>query len=249
MIVTDLIEAVKEKAEGKRIKDLRVGLGYTAVLLDDDKCGLAYTFRNELGPCCCVCSEGGKIKEKKTIDIIQWAMSDNLVKSSIGIATINALLQDNVKEYNCSNVFEVLDIGAKDTLGVIGDFKPLTKGKGKKAKKLYVFERRESREDNYYSSNMINEYLPKCDIVVITSTSIINKTFDEIVKYCTKARQVAMVGPTTPLCPKVFKKYKIDILAGVLIEKPLKVLEIVSEGGGTKNFNDSVKQIYLEKLE
>lgn len=245
MITDNLIEVVKEEAEGKRIKDVRVGIGYTAVLLDDNKCGLAYTFRNELGCCCSVFSKGGIVKGQECSDVIQWAKADNLVQAAIGVATINALLQKNIGNYNCDNVFEVLDIGCDDTLGVIGDFGPLVNGKGKKAKKMYVFERRDIEGENYYSDDSINEHLPKCDIVVITSTSIINKTFDEIIKYCNKARQVAMVGPTTPLCPSVFNKYKIDIIAGALVSKPSKLLDIVSQGGGTKNFGNSVEQIYI----
>lgn len=246
MITDNLIETVKGKAEGKKIKDVRVGIGYTAVLLDNNKCGLAYTFRNELGCCCSVFSKGGTVKGQNCSDIIQWAKADNLVQGAIGVATINALLQEDIDEYKCDNIFEVLDITDEDTLGVIGDFKPLTKGKGKKAKKMYVFERNVKEGGIYYSDDSISEYLPQCDIVVITSTSIINKTFDDIINYCKNARQVAMVGPTTPLCPSVFNKYKIDIIAGVLVLQPLKILDIVSQGGGTKSFGDSVKQIYIK---
>ncbi|WP_026895657.1 DUF364 domain-containing protein [Clostridiisalibacter paucivorans] len=246
MILDSLITVVEKSARGKRIKDVRAGLGYTAVLLDNNSCGLAYTFRNELGPCCSAFGRAGEIKGIDCTEAIKWSKSRNLVQSAIGVATINALLQNRVKEYECDNVFKVLDIGVNDVLGVIGDFKPLTNGRGKSAKKMYVFERKTSNTDNYYPDHSISEHLPKCDIVVITSTSIINKTFDNIIEYCKGARKVAMVGATTPLCTEVFSKYKIDILAGVLVLNPIKLLDIVSQGGGTKHFDNNVKQIYID---
>lgn len=243
MIIDSLIELAQEKTTDKIIKDLRLGLGYTAVLLSDDKCGLAYTFRNELGPCCSVFDQAGSIKGRDCKEVIQWAKSDNLVQATMGLATINALLQEEDKDYKDGNLFDVIDIRDTDTLGVIGDFGPLTRGKGKNAKKMYIFERKEGK--NYYPYESIDQHLSKCDIIVITSTSIINKTFDSIIRYCKQARQVIMVGPTTPLCPDMFKDYGVNILAGVFVKKPLKVLNVVSQGGGTKNFGNSVQQIYF----
>jgi uncharacterized protein (DUF4213/DUF364 family) len=40
-------------------------------------------------------------------------------------------------------------------------------------------------------SSAIPEYLPRCDVVIITATSIINHTFDDIVPYCKNARGFA----------------------------------------------------------
>ena len=47
MITNEMRELLAEKARQRVIRDLRIGLGYTAVLLDDGACGLAYTFRDE----------------------------------------------------------------------------------------------------------------------------------------------------------------------------------------------------------
>jgi len=52
MIVDELIEYASGMVQGRKIADVRAGLGYTAVMLEDGACGLAYTFRNELGSCC-----------------------------------------------------------------------------------------------------------------------------------------------------------------------------------------------------
>jgi uncharacterized protein (DUF4213/DUF364 family) len=39
MIIERLISAALEKAAGRRIRDARVGIEYSCVLLEDDSCG------------------------------------------------------------------------------------------------------------------------------------------------------------------------------------------------------------------
>ena len=47
MITDELLNSLAEKAQHRLVEEVRIGLGYTAVLLDDGACGLAYTFRDE----------------------------------------------------------------------------------------------------------------------------------------------------------------------------------------------------------
>jgi uncharacterized protein (DUF4213/DUF364 family) len=43
MIVDDLLRAAREELAERTVADVRIGLGYTAVVLDDEGCGLAGT--------------------------------------------------------------------------------------------------------------------------------------------------------------------------------------------------------------
>ena len=52
MLIDALIKAAEKQAAGKKLLDLRLGLGYTAALLDDGSARLAFTFRRELGNQC-----------------------------------------------------------------------------------------------------------------------------------------------------------------------------------------------------
>jgi uncharacterized protein (DUF4213/DUF364 family) len=47
VIIDELVELLSEKAQHRVVRDVRIGLGYTAVVLDDGACGLANTFRDE----------------------------------------------------------------------------------------------------------------------------------------------------------------------------------------------------------
>lgn len=247
MVLDSLINKVSEKAAERKIEDVRIGLGYTAVLLDNGSCGLAYTFRNELGPCCCVLKEGGELKSLKADNIINWVKEANLAKSAIGLAAINALLQEKDMDYKCGNIFNVAQLTPNDVVGVIGDFGPYLKKVRKQVKDMYVFEKKVNDVKGYmYPEELIDEYLPKCDVAIITSTSIINKTFKNIIEKCQDAREIIMVGPSTPLYPELFKKYNVTYLAGVIVNDTERVLDIVSQGGGTRSLKDSVKQACIE---
>ena len=70
MIINELVDYAVSMANNRKIKDFRAGLGYTAVILDDFSCGLAYTFRNELGSHCGTISEAGSIIDRAVSEAI-----------------------------------------------------------------------------------------------------------------------------------------------------------------------------------
>jgi uncharacterized protein (DUF4213/DUF364 family) len=114
-----------------------------------------------------------------------------------------------------------------------------------KTRKNYVFELRAAEGSGLYPSESIPQYLPKCNVVVLTATSIINHTFDRIIPYCSNAKEVCIMGPSTTLCPEVFCRHHVTLLAGSVIEKTEQALQIVSQGGGTMSMKPAVKQVLV----
>ena len=43
--------------------------------------------------------------------------------------------------------------------------------------------------------------LPECDVVILTGTSVINGTIDQLLSWCSGAREVSVTGPSTPMYP------------------------------------------------
>ncbi len=245
MFIDDLIECALERASQKTIKDVRVGLGYTCVLLEDDSCGLAFTFTDDLGECCGILDEAGSLTTMAVAELIPWAKSDDRVKASIGLAAINACLNTDKAEWGTGNVINALEVGPDDTFGMIGEFRPILTEIRKKTNRIYVFEKHPG-DASLYASETIPEHLPKCDVVVVTSTSIINQTFEEIMPYCSNARQVCMVGPSTPLCPEVFKRYNVSLLAGVVVKDKDRIFQVISQCGGTMHMKGAIKQVLVK---
>jgi uncharacterized protein (DUF4213/DUF364 family) len=166
-------------------------------------------------------------------EVIPWLMEDNRLKAAIGLATANAVFNTNAESYGHGNVVDEISIGSSDTFGMIGEFRPILAKVRAKAKQVYVFEQKPNLDEGLYSEQQIPQLLPQCSVIVITSTSIINHTIDEILPYCVNAKQVCLVGPSTPLNPAIFRTLPITLLAGVVVTNAELLLQIVSQGGGT----------------
>lgn len=243
MLVNELVEYSLSKASERKIIDVRAGLSYTCVLLDDNSCGLAYTFRNELGCFCGIFDEAGSLIGRRCSELIPWAKSENRLMAAIGLAAINAVLNSSKANWNIGNVTTAIEVGPSDTFGMVGEFWPILKEIKNRTERVFVFEQDITKDSGLYSEDEIPQYLPKCDVVIITATSIINHTIDGVLSNCKSAREICLVGPSTPLCPEVFKKYNVTLLAGDVVINPEKTLQIVSQGGGTMAMKHTIKNV------
>ncbi len=245
MIIDNLINEAMARIGQRTLKDVRAGLGYTCVQLEDEACGLAYTFREELGEYCGTLGEAGRLIGMAGQELIPWATSKNRVKAAVGLAAINAVLNTAKAEWDTGNVITALDVRPDSTFGMVGAFRPILFEVKKKTDSIYVFERDVSGDGTLYPSETIPQHLPKCDVVVITATSLLNHTIDGVLSHCQNARQVCMVGPSTPLCPEVFCRYNVHLLAGSAVTDPPRILEIVSQGGGTMSMKPAIRQVLV----
>ncbi len=245
MIADSLIEFALENAGANRIRDIRIGLGYTCAALDNGSCGLAYTFRNDLGQNCGVLTEAGKLVGLPCTELIPWMKQKNLAKAAVGLSVINAVITALPSNWQTGNVMDVIEIGPDETFGMVGDFMPILHVVKPKTKNLYVFERGIDLDDGVYPSETIPQYLPKCDVVVITATSILNQTIDDILPFCKNARQVSIVGPSTPLVPELFKSCNVTLLAGSVVTSAEQILQIISQGGGTMQMRPALRHVLV----
>ncbi len=229
MIADELIDCALNMAQSIKVKDVRAGLGYTCVMLEDGSCGLAYTFRNKLGNCCGILDVAGRLIGMDAGELITWAKENDRLKAAIGLAAINAIMNDPGKSWDTGNVLAAFTLHESDTFGMVGEFHPILEKVKTMTKNIYVFEQNVPEDSGLYPSETIPLYLPKCDIVVLTATSIINHTFDEVSSYCKNAKEVCLVGPSTPLCPEIFKKYNITLVAGSVVKNPELILQIISQ--------------------
>jgi hypothetical protein len=73
----------------------------------------------------------------------------------------------------------------------------------------------------------------------------LNRTIDTILGYCQGAREVAILGPSTPLLLSVFASRGVTILSGMEVTDPSQALRIISEGGGTRQLLDATRKVSL----
>ncbi len=224
--------------------EIRIGLGYTAVLLEDGRCGLAYTLHEDEYESCCVVADAGKLAGRKVSELLQWIKLPDVTACAVGMAAVNAVLEtpDNAIE---SDIMELLPVLENDVVGMIGYFGPLVQPLKDRVRSLHIFERRPDPEYGILPDSSAKDYLPQCQVVVITATALLNHTMDGLLGLCRNAREVAILGPSTPLIPEVFARHGVTMLSGLKVENPGKILQIVSEGGGTRQFGRAVRKLSL----
>jgi uncharacterized protein (DUF4213/DUF364 family) len=80
---------------------------------------------------------------------------------------------------------------------------------------------------------------------VLSATTLLNHTIDGLLDLCRSAREIALLGPSTPFLPEVFTRHGVTMLSGLQVVDAPHVLRIVSEGGGTRQFGRTVRKLNL----
>jgi uncharacterized protein (DUF4213/DUF364 family) len=224
--------------------DIRVGLGYTAVALEDGRCGLAFTLHETEYESCTVVVEAGTLAGRKASELISWMKQRDETACAIGLATANALigLPHSAVE---SDILDLLPVGSEDAVGMIGYFGPLVDPIKKRARRLHIFERKPIPELGVLSDSAAGDLLPQCQVVILSATTLLNHTIDDLLGCCKAAREIAILGPSTPFLPGVFSRRGVTMLSGIHVVDGPRVLRIVSEAGGTRSFGSAIRKLSL----
>lgn len=241
MLVEKLFDNAKDGLKEMEAIDVRIGLSYTGVLLEDGSLGLSRSFREEATACCEIMDEAGEL-ERNALKLAKFAFKSRAVYSSVGIATFNAIFNRET-EGEEGDLLDFLEIEDGDMVGMVGNFKPVVE-KLEKDVDLYVFER-DSQHEEIYPDWAAEQILPEVDVSIITATSIVNKTIDHLLELSKNARETSILGPTTPLAPEIFKEYGVTYLGGMVVEDSEKALKIISQGGGTRKLGGVSKKVSL----
>jgi hypothetical protein len=225
-IIDDLIASLKGDAP---VREVRVCAFWTAVVLDDGRCGLASTLRPEepqcAGPAPLV-PRAGRLLECSALELAEYASSDSPLEASIGMAAINSLLEVDegcCVELNAEEI--ILKEGAGGRVAIVGHF-PFIPRVREAVPKLWVLEKRPVGGD--LSADMATEILPQADVVALTGTSLINHTFEGLMKLCRPNAVVVVLGPTAPFSPVLFD-YGVDVICGTQVTDADNVLRLIGQ--------------------
>jgi len=171
--------------------------------------------------------QAGHLLERSALELAEYAKSERPLEASIGLAAINALLEvdeSRCVELNAEQV--ILEKGVGKSVAIVGHF-PFIPQVREAAEKLWVLEKRPVGGD--LPAEMAAEVLPQADVAAITGTSLINHTFEELMKLCRPDALVIILGPSAPLSPLLFD-YGVDIICGTLVADTESVLRLIGQG-------------------
>ncbi len=148
----------------------------------------------------------------------QALMSWNMEEASFAMAAVNSF-------YNTPQRMEALGAALPEgghygdgidfsglTVGIVGHMRGPA-GLREAAKSVYILER--SPKPGDYPDTACDYLLPKCDLVIITGSSLINKSLPHLLELCRGAYTI-LTGPSVPLCPALLD-FGIDRLAGLVV--------------------------------
>jgi uncharacterized protein (DUF4213/DUF364 family) len=244
MIATRIREALQPQAVNVRAADVRVGLGYIAVLTDAGCAGVAYTPREDLEHGCSPLREERPLAGRRLSDLLAYIGSRQPIQRAIGLAAANALIAARPPtSVTGGDILRALTLRAADRVGMVGCFEPLIAPLQAQVASLTIFERSGGWPVGVQPAERALDLLPTCSVALITSTTLLAESLTALLEAAARCREVALLGPSTPLLPEVFADTPVTWLSGICIESPTKVLRVVSEGGGTRSFSPYVRKV------
>lgn len=238
-IVNDLLDEAREVG----VADVRIGLGYTAVVLDDGRAGVAYTFRDLAQEGCSVFNGIRPLSGRAAADLLVLLESRDAIEAGVGLACANALVNRDDAGQLDGDVLDHLDLRPDDHVGMVGHFGPLVAAIQQRARSLTVFERVAHPSGLLRPQEEAEDTLPQCQVALITATSIINRTVDNLLASARNCREVVLLGASTPLMPESFSAGSVTMLSGVVVKNSGEILRVVSEGGGMRQFGPHVRKV------
>lgn len=239
-----IYEYLAQTAAHSPIKDARIGLGYVAIRLEDGRTGLSAVLLQEAAGGCAAFPYPGRLKGADSSDLLKLLVDGKTaLEKSVGLATANSLIELSLP-YNTEDSLEIMALKAEDRVAMVGFFPPLVKKIQDRGVPLTVIERNPRKAAPLDAAER-KRALQDCSVAIITATSILNDTLEDVLNDLGTPRHVALLGPSTPMLRSVFESTKINHLGGALAADADRVLQIISEGGGTPAMRPYLKFVNL----
>jgi len=253
-VIAETIEILKEMSptplQDVWIDDLVIGIFFTGVKLSTGHAGCAFTPIGEVpeAVCCPTTAarmpQAGNLEGTLVSEILKYTLDPNVLKSAIGVATLNALTQwiiesDEKGGYQVikdKDGFDLLEIQPHETVSLIGAFGPYIRRLKTMGNPFFVIERnpqtlRVDKMKYFKPESEMSSALEESDVVIITGTAIVNHSIDKILSFITNGKRTAIVGPTASMIPDAFFKRGLEVVAGVRIIEPDLMMKILKQGG------------------
>jgi uncharacterized protein (DUF4213/DUF364 family) len=240
-----IIQQLLPAAEQLTVRRVQVGLLYSAVQLDSGAVGVAYTFP-ESRECRAGKAGGGRpLAGSKASILLSGLGGEDLLASTLGLATANALLACDPPAVHMreGDILESLQLRNGDRVCMVGCFVPLLASL--QTRQISVTAVDQVPKPGSLPAQEVEQYLPRSQVAIITATSLINGTLAHLLELSRGCREVALLGPSTPLLPEVFSGTPVTCLAGIRVREPEGVLQCIAEGQGFQVFKKYVRKVNI----
>ncbi len=252
-----------------RVERAVLGLFFIGVKLSAGQCGLCATPLKEIPEAVCCPSSAmsmpfpGKLGRMSALRLAEEAVTATGLRRALGIAALNALSAvaderrgpGHHRVIEDADAFDLAAVQPDETAVVVGAFGPFLKALRKIGARHFVLEKdpatlRPHEMEHYRPAETFAEVVPEADVLLITGTTLINGTLDELIACARPGARVVLVGPTAPMVPDAFFRRRHSLLGTVRVTDPDGLLDVLAEGGsGYHFFGKTARKIVLAPLE
>ncbi len=239
------------------------GVFYTAVQLASGEVGVAFTPRGLSDTVCCPKSAAatlpaGTLAGRDAWQLADYALAPLPLRRAVGVAALNALSALAMEKFAVPGGrviagFDALDaaeVRPSDTVAMVGAFTPFIKKLKGKVNGLSVIDShpealKPEELGMWRSPYQAADALAEADVVLISGSAMVEGELDAILRAAGNARRVVMAGPTASPWPPPFFESGIDVLGGIRVLDPDRMLQIVAEGGSGYFFGEAAELVCI----
>lgn len=227
-ILTCLLE---NAPSGWRVSQVYLGITWTASFIEnaagERRVGLAVSPGGDSDPSLPFQPGFNRLDRPDAAVFSRQVLSDQTVRASAGLATLNALLQPDPALLGDIDAGDWLaEEGSNRRVALVGRF-PFIDELAPVVSKLWVFELDpKPGEFGFASAPAI---IPQADILAVTASSLLNHSLQNYLALASPAARVIVLGPSTPLSPLLFD-FGVHVLSGVLVQDEAALLDSIASG-------------------
>jgi uncharacterized protein (DUF4213/DUF364 family) len=243
---TRLYDLFLDQARKVSIEILSLGLGYTAVTTSNGGVGLSYTYFGDKKSCM-VLNKHIDYEGRSADQLLEKIKSDNTVERSMALALINALNYKAAlklpEDEDNTLMFDKFEIGHGCKVAMVGYFGPMVRNFKKTGVLLEILDisRGLGQKKEFY-----DKLMNWAEVLLLTSTSVLNNSTEEILAQTGKKIKTVMLGPSTPMVTQAFEHLPVHMLAGTVPVDKEKTLKAIRHGMGTPVLHKYSRKVFLD---
>ncbi|MCZ7662282.1 MAG: DUF364 domain-containing protein [Thermoleophilia bacterium] len=263
----DIVSRLGPSLNALTVERVVIGLFFTGVKLSNGQGGVCYTpIKTIPEAVCCPSSarampSSGELRGRPAADLLDEMWGGSAVRKAVGIATLNALSatcweQCSPTQYAIERGVDALDtlsLNDEQLVVVVGALAPFLKILKRRGKPFRVLELDPTtlKPDElpfYAPADQAGRVVPQADVLVVTGTSLINDTLEDLLALARPEALAVVVGPTASMLPDAFFRRGVDVVGGVLVTAPDALLDVLSEAGsGFHFFGRSAERVVVRR--
>jgi uncharacterized protein (DUF4213/DUF364 family) len=221
MLIERVFQAAEPLLRDRIVTDAVLGLSLTAVELDGNDIGLSYILRDRLPAGCSAFGFAQHIIGQPALEVARLVLEGrDDAQRGVGMAVITAATRSlNLPDEPKTETPFGLQVRAADKVGMIGYIPPVAEQLARLEARVFIFDKGLTINGGEGAAQVMEmsqqpEVLPKCDLMIITGTALINGSIDHLLDLCQNTREIVLVGSSTPMIAEAFEGTGVTALAG-----------------------------------